>query len=1035
LKTGRVPRRPAARRSPAPGGRAGRSRKAEAEPVRRPPGPTDACLEALIGAISDPSLVVDRRGRILVANESFAALTGREPKALVGLVSFSFLARPEAARSRRKAFAEILRSGKPLVTEETRSGRTSVTHLNPVLDREGKVERVVVVHRDVSQLKQAQARVKESEALYRNIVESAHDGVLTLEGMTVTYVNPRLVEMGGYSAEELVGASVPQFVHPRELSKILEHIRRREQDETYAAKYETILKDKRGRDLFVEVNSSALPSRPGAPATLVILRDITARKRSEQALQEAEEKYRLLVDHSLAGIYITQGQWLKFCNAKFAELFGYGRPGDMIGIHIRRLVAPESWPLYEAQTRLGESGGTPTVHLEFQARRRDRSRFEAEAFGSRFDYQGQPGIQGMMIDITARQSAARALAETNRRLQTLLQAIPDVVFFKDDRGRNLAVNKAFEEMIGQPQERIIGRTDAEIFPADLAAQCRRSDAAVLRTLKPVRTEERMASGPGEEVCYETVKAPIVDDRGHLAGMVGVSRNITEQKRAEKIQSSILRIAQAAISSESLETFFRSIHEIIAGLMPARNFYIAVYDENLGLLTFPYFVDEYDPTPEPKPLGKGLTEYVIRTGRPLLAKPEVFARLEREGEVESIGAPSIDWLGVPLTLLDRTFGVLVVQSYTEGVRYGELERDILQFVSGQVAMALHRRRTAEHISEREQFLSGVLNSIQDGISILDKDFTILRVNRTMEKRHAAALPLVGRKCFRAYHRREEPCSVCPTRHTLATSQAAHEVIRRDPEDGGEVEWVDLFSFPFIDQASGEMKGVIEYVRDITQHKRAEDRLQSSLQEKEVLLREVHHRVKNNLQVIQSLISLQSRRIKDERALEMYKESQRRIRSMALIHERLYQSADLSRIEFADYLRSLVAHLFHSMIPDTGRVDLKMDLEPVQLDVNTAIPCGLIVSELVSNALKHAFPGQRRGTVTVSFRRGDRGELRLAVQDDGVGLEDGFDIRKAETLGLQIVVTLVSQLDGRLDVSREKGASFRVEFRETPAGTEA
>jgi len=344
------------------------------------------------------------------------------------------------------------------------------------------------------------------------------------------------------------------------------------------------------------------------------------------------------------------------------------------------------------------------------------------------------------------------------------------------------------------------------------------------------------------------------------------------------------------------------------------------------------------------------------------------------------------------------------------------------------MAITRRRAAVDIQEREQFLSSVLDSIQDGISILDKDFTIVRVNRTMERRHVGSMPLVGKKCYEAYRRQTGPCSPCPTLETLRTSKVAHEVISRTKDEGGVQEWLDLYSFPFIDQETGQMKGVIEYVRDITQRKQAEDRLQSSLREKEVLLREVHHRVKNNLQVIQSLISLQTRQIKDEQAVEMCKESQRRIRAMALVHERLYQSTDLSRIEFADYLRSLVIHLFHSMLSDTNRITLTMDLEPVQLNINTAIPCGLIVNELVSNALKHAFPGEKSGSITVSIHKAEDDEYRLGVMDNGIGLPPEFEIHESETMGMQIVATLVSQLGGRLAIGRNGGADFHIHFRE-------
>jgi two-component sensor histidine kinase len=164
--------------------------------------------------------------------------------------------------------------------------------------------------------------------------------------------------------------------------------------------------------------------------------------------------------------------------------------------------------------------------------------------------------------------------------------------------------------------------------------------------------------------------------------------------------------------------------------------------------------------------------------------------------------------------------------------------------------------------------------------------------------------------------------------------------------------------------------------------------------------------------------------------MFKESQRRIRSMALIHERLYQSSDLSRIEFSQYLRNLATHLFHSYQADSSRIHLKIDAEEVFLNINTAIPCGLIVNELISNALKHGFPEGRCGQLDIDLRRVPGDGYMLRIKDDGVGFPEGLDFRKTETLGMQIISTLVEQIDGRLELNREKGTAFRLEFNELP-----
>jgi two-component sensor histidine kinase len=242
------------------------------------------------------------------------------------------------------------------------------------------------------------------------------------------------------------------------------------------------------------------------------------------------------------------------------------------------------------------------------------------------------------------------------------------------------------------------------------------------------------------------------------------------------------------------------------------------------------------------------------------------------------------------------------------------------------------------------------------------------------------------------------------------------------------WLDLFTFPLIDTATGKMRGVIEYVRDITPRKQAEEALRASLHEKEILLKEIHHRVKNNMQVISSLLSLQSRHLTDKAAIEMFRESQQRIRSMALVHEKLYQSKDLSRIDFSKYIESLIMFLFHSYRVNSDLVRMKTEVRNVLLDINSAIPCGLIINELVMNALKHAFPGGRKGEIIVSLRPSGDDRFILSVSDDGVGFPAGLDFHKTETLGMQLVTMLVDQLDGTISLERKRGTRFEVVFRE-------
>ncbi len=225
-------------------------------------------------------------------------------------------------------------------------------------------------------------------------------------------------------------------------------------------------------------------------------------------------------------------------------------------------------------------------------------------------------------------------------------------------------------------------------------------------------------------------------------------------------------------------------------------------------------------------------------------------------------------------------------------------------------------------------------------------------------------------------------------------------------------------------------VISIIRDTTERRRAEEQIKASLREKEVLLKEIHHRVKNNLQVTSSLLKLQSAYIEDPRARALFQESQNRIRSMALVHEKLYQSRDLSRIDFGDYAGSLAGLLLRSF-GMARRIELAVRAERVFLPIDSAVPCGLILNELLSNCLEHAFPDGRPGMVVIEVALATDGRHLLAVSDDGVGLPAGFTLDRLDSLGLQLVQTLVDQLHGTLELRRERGTSFRIRWPEARA----
>jgi PAS domain S-box-containing protein len=252
------------------------------------------------------------------------------------------------------------------------------------------------------------------------------------------------------------------------------------------------------------------------------------------------------------------------------------------------------------------------------------------------------------------------------------------------------------------------------------------------------------------------------------------------------------------------------------------------------------------------------------------------------------------------------------------------------------------------------------------------------------------------------------------------QNVNEVITKDQKRY----WMQWANNPIYDR-QGRVKEIQSIGMDITEKKQAEQRIEASLREKEILLKEIHHRVKNNLQIVSSLLNLQSLQIADKALAKSLTTSRNRIHSMALVHEKLYQSENLSRVDFKQYIKELTLYLFDSYDVKPEKIESHFDLQTVTYAVDIAIPCGLIVHELVSNALQHAFPGNRSGTISISLRD-ENGATKLSVGDDGVGLPAGKDIENEQHLGLQLVDMLTDQLKGTVSTDRSSGTRFSIEF---------
>jgi PAS domain S-box-containing protein len=338
---------------------------------------------------------------------------------------------------------------------------------------------------------------------------------------------------------------------------------------------------------------------------------------------------------------------------------------------------------------------------------------------------------------------------------------------------------------------------------------------------------------------------------------------------------------------------------------------------------------------------------------------------------------------------------------------------------------------KRLEKRIMYLAGLLDDINDAVVASDEQYRLTEWNAAAESLYGwkaeEVLNRNGLEILQTDFNGAEKLQLLKSIDETGYYRGEATQARKD----GTRFTADVSSRVLKDE-NGRVTGYVSINRDITSRKQAEERMKSLLKEKELLVREVHHRVKNNFAVVSSLLGLQSQQIEDEAIQAMFMKSHDRIRSMSLIHERLYQSQELTHINLSEYIRTLVTDLYESYETDPAKVSLIIEAEDVTLNLDQAIPCGLIVNELISNALKYGFPSgwKGEGRVEVTLRRIEKNQIELAVKDNGVGLPIDFDLQKTKSLGLKIINLLAEdQLGGKLRVVKDAGTNFIVRFNIT------
>ncbi len=337
----------------------------------------------------------------------------------------------------------------------------------------------------------------------------------------------------------------------------------------------------------------------------------------------------------------------------------------------------------------------------------------------------------------------------------------------------------------------------------------------------------------------------------------------------------------------------------------------------------------------------------------------------------------------------------------------------------------RKKTEDALKKSEIKYRTIFENVQDVFYQTDKNGNIIEISPSIERYSGyKSSELRGKSVETVYLNHEDRKDLLKA---LAVNGEVvdYELLLKTKDDN--ILYVSTNAH-FLYDSSNNPVGIEGSLRDISERKNIEIELKKSLIEKEMLLKEIHHRVKNNLMIISSLLNIQSRYIKDQESKEIFKESQNRAKSMALIHERLYQSTDLKRIDFGDYINSLSSELFQTYVADPSLIDLKINVEYIYLDINTAIPLGLIVNELITNSLKHAFPRGMIGEIVVDFHK-VKDHYEFIVKDNGIGFPDTIDYKNTESMGMQMVISLTEQIDGEIELHKEIGTTFKITFNET------
>ena len=950
-------------------------------------------------------------GKIIAINGAYARMFGYEsPDELIAAVS-DVASDLYADPTRRPPIVEMIKqAGQSLQVENVykrKDGSTFIGNLHAWSAQDGKggfiLEGFV---EDITERTRAEEALKESEERYRIAIEGSLDGVIIVQNDVHVYVNRSYLNMFGYDTlDEIVGKDRYCTIHPDDHERVAGYTRARQKGEYAPTRYEFKGIRKDGTPIDIEVSANTILYK-GEQAILAYLRDITERSQVRETNARlaaiVQSSYDAIIGKDLIGTMVS---W----NKGAEKIYGYTAE-EAINKSISILVPPDHFdevPGFLERIRRGES----IEHYETVRLRKDGSRIDVSLTISPIkDTAGTiTGASTIARDITERKRSEEALRVSRLQLSEAMDLAHIVYWEFDPVTETYIFNDPFYAFYGTTAEQEGGYRMAReeyaqrfIHPDDLQRYYQLVEQNTSGPGSAADLEHRIVRRNGE-VRHILVRARIVkDDSGRVLRRYGANQDITERKRAEAVLLESQLMTRATIDALSAA--------------------LCVLDEEGTILdvnrAWRKFADENPPIPPGYAVGMNYLGVCDAAKGPCSEEAAPFA----EG-IRGVIKGDIDEFALEYPCHSSQEERWFIGRVTRFPGNAPLRLVITH------ENITDRKRAELVLRENKARLDLALQSAGMGAWHWD----IIENRRYFDEQACHLLGIdpstfTGSpgEFFRAVHPDDRETIEAALTRTMEQG-VPYEVDYRTVWPDGSIHHISARGLLVRDDMGRPLRlnGIIW---DVTSRKLAEEALKASLHEKEVLLKEIHHRVKNNLAVISSILKLQAAYVHDEKIQETLAECQNRIKCMVLIHTRLYQSADLSNIDVKEYIQTLASDLMRSYARIPGKVDLRTYFDTVSLDIDTIIPLGLIVNELVSNALKHAFPGEKGGEVIIKLYHSDDSVV-LAISDNGVGLPEGFDITGTEGLGMALVKALADQLDGHLTWSSVKGTEWRITF---PAG---